>query len=60
MGDGHSPVNIAKAAVEHAQKNGQNLILIDTAGRLHIDENMMDELTADQGGRSGQADPPGG
>ena len=46
MGDGHSPVNIAKAAVEHAQKNGQNLILIDTAGRLHIDENMMDELTA--------------
>ena len=46
MGDGQSPVNIAKAAVEHAQKNGQNLILIDTAGRLHIDENMMDELTA--------------
>ena len=46
MGDGHSQVNIAKAAVEHAQKNGQNLILIDTAGRLHIDENMMDELTA--------------
>ena len=46
MGDGHSPVNIAKAAVEHAQKNRQNLILIDTAGRLHIDENMMDELTA--------------
>ncbi len=44
MGDGHKPVNIAKAAVEHAQKNGFNVIILDTAGRLHIDENMMDEL----------------
>ncbi len=44
MGDQNSPVNIAKAAVEHAQKNAQNVVIIDTAGRLHIDENMMQEL----------------
>lgn len=44
MGDGHKPVNIAKAAMEHAQKNGNNVVIIDTAGRLHIDENMMEEL----------------
>ncbi len=44
MGDGHDPVNIAKAAVEHASKNGNNIIILDTAGRLHIDEDMMDEL----------------
>ncbi len=44
MGDGHKPVNIAKAAVEHAAKNGHNVIIIDTAGRLHIDEDMMNEL----------------
>ncbi|MCD8133483.1 MAG: signal recognition particle protein [Clostridiales bacterium] len=44
MGDGHRPVNIAKAAVEHAAKNGNNIIIIDTAGRLHIDEDMMNEL----------------
>ncbi|MCD7865683.1 MAG: signal recognition particle protein [Clostridiales bacterium] len=44
MGDGHKPVNIAKAAVEHAAKNGNNIIIIDTAGRLHIDEDMMNEL----------------
>ena len=44
MGDGHSPVNIAKAAIEHASKNGINLVFIDTAGRLHIDEEMMEEL----------------
>lgn len=44
MGDKHKPVNIAKAAIEHAQKNGQNVVIIDTAGRLHIDETMMDEL----------------
>ena len=34
----HKPVNIAKAAVEHAAKNGNNVVIIDTAGRLHIDE----------------------
>ena len=38
MGDKHKPVNIAKAALEHAAKNGQNVVIIDTAGRLHIDE----------------------
>ena len=44
MGDNHSPVDIAKAAVEHATKNHQNLVFLDTAGRLHIDEAMMEEL----------------
>jgi len=44
MGDGHKPVNIAKAAIEHASKNGLNLVFIDTAGRLHVDEQMMEEL----------------
>ena len=44
MGDKHSPVDIAKAAIEHAQKNGHNVVIIDTAGRLHIDEDMMNEL----------------
>ena len=44
MGTGHKPVNIAKAAIEHASKNGHNVVIIDTAGRLHIDEDMMNEL----------------
>ena len=44
MGDGHSPVDIASAAIEHAGKNGHNVVIIDTAGRLHIDEEMMTEL----------------
>lgn len=44
MGDKHKPVDIAKAALEHAQKNQNNVLIIDTAGRLHIDEAMMDEL----------------
>ena len=44
MGDKNKPVNIAKAAVEHAAKNGYNVVIIDTAGRLHIDEEMMQEL----------------
>ena len=44
MGDNQKPANIAKAALEHASKNGNNLIIIDTAGRLHIDEEMMAEL----------------
>lgn len=44
MGDGHKPVNIAKAALEHAAKNNHNVVILDTAGRLHIDESMMDEL----------------
>ncbi len=44
MGTDHSPVDIAKAAMEHAKKNGNNLVILDTAGRLHIDEDMMGEL----------------
>jgi len=44
MGDKHKPVNIAKAALEHASKNNYNVVIIDTAGRLHIDEDMMNEL----------------
>ena len=44
MGDKQSPVDIAKAAVEHARANQQNVVLLDTAGRLHVDENMMQEL----------------
>ncbi|NLZ82042.1 MAG: signal recognition particle protein [Clostridiales bacterium] len=44
MGDKHKPLNIAKAALEHAIKNNLNVVLIDTAGRLHIDETMMGEL----------------
>ena len=44
MGENHKPVNIAKAAVEHAEKNGHNTVILDTAGRLHIDEVMMTEL----------------
>ena len=44
MGVGISPVNIAKAGMEHAAKNGNNVVIIDTAGRLHIDEAMMEEL----------------
>ncbi|MBR1758551.1 MAG: signal recognition particle protein [Lachnospiraceae bacterium] len=46
MGDNQNPVNIAKAAIEHAKKNGNNVVLLDTAGRLHIDEDMMHELEA--------------
>ncbi len=46
MGDGHSPVNIAKAAIEHANKNGHNIVILDTAGRLHVDSEMMEELKA--------------
>ena len=44
MGDKQNPVDIAKASVEHAQKNGNNIVILDTAGRLHIDEDMMQEL----------------
>ncbi|MGI5949768.1 signal recognition particle protein [Peptoniphilus sp.] len=44
MGDKISPVDISKAAVEHAKKNGNDVIIIDTAGRLHVDENLMEEL----------------
>ena len=44
MGDRQNPVDIARAAVEHARNNQQNVVLIDTAGRLHVDEDMMQEL----------------
>ena len=44
IGDGHKPANIAKAAIEHASKNDYNVVIIDTAGRLQIDESMMEEL----------------
>ena len=44
MGDKHKPVDIAKAAVEHARKNEYNVLIVDTAGRLHVDEEMMADL----------------
>ncbi len=44
MGTSHKPVDIAKAALEHAAKNKNNVVILDTAGRLHIDEGMMEEL----------------
>ena len=39
-----NPVDIAKAAIEHAKRHGNDLVFLDTAGRLHIDEQLMDEL----------------
>ncbi len=45
MGTGNSPVDIAKAAVEHARKNDFQIVILDTAGRLHIDSDMMAELS---------------
>ena len=44
MGENHSPVDIARAALEHAEKNRHNVVILDTAGRLHVDEEMMQEL----------------
>ena len=44
MGENHKPVDIARAALEHAAKAGHNIVILDTAGRLHIDEEMMREL----------------
>ena len=44
LGEHHKPVDIAKAALEHAKKEGHNVVILDTAGRLHIDESMMAEL----------------
>ena len=44
MGVNHKPFDIVKAALEHAAKNNNNVVIIDTAGRLHIDEDMMAEL----------------
>ena len=44
MGDHQNPVDIAKASVDHARKKDLNVVIIDTAGRLHVDEDMMVEL----------------
>lgn len=44
MGENQKPVNIAKGAYEYARKNGFSVVILDTAGRLHIDEDMMKEL----------------
>ena len=44
MGDKQKPLNIAKAAIEHAKKNNNNVVILDTAGRLHVDEDMINEL----------------
>lgn len=44
MGTSHDPVDIAKAGVQHAKANGNNVVILDTAGRLHVDEDMMEEL----------------
>ena len=49
MGSKISPVEIAKAGVEHAKKNGHDMVIIDTAGRLHIDEELMQELVKIKG-----------
>jgi signal recognition particle subunit SRP54 len=46
MGDKHSPVQIARASIEHADKLGRDIVILDTAGRLHIDEALMGELQA--------------
>ena len=44
LGDGKDPVKIASEGVEYAGKNGYDMVFIDTAGRLHVDEDMMEEL----------------
>ena len=44
MGDKQNPVNIAKAAIEHAKNQNFKVVILDTAGRLHVDEDMMQEL----------------
>lgn len=44
MGENQKPVDIAKASIEHARKNGHTVVILDTAGRLHVDEEMMAEL----------------
>ena len=44
MGDKKTPLDIAKASIEYATKNGHNVVILDTAGRLHVDEEMMTEL----------------
>ncbi|KJS17321.1 MAG: signal recognition particle [Peptococcaceae bacterium BRH_c4b] len=46
MGDRNSPVDIARAALENAVTNNRDLVIIDTAGRLHVDDELMSELEA--------------
>ena len=48
MGTNHTPANIAKAAIEHAIKNSLNVVILDTAGRLHNKKNLMEELKKDK------------
>ncbi|MCI3029672.1 signal recognition particle protein [Desemzia sp. C1] len=45
LGDQVSPVEIAQKGIEEAVRTGRDLVLIDTAGRLHVDENLMTELS---------------
>lgn len=59
MGTGHSPVVITKAALEHAKSNGNNVLILDTAGRLHVDEEMMEELQKYQKSSYRTPDDPG-
>ena len=44
MGTDHKPAEIAKEAIAYAEKNGHNVVILDTAGRLHVDDDMMNEL----------------
>ena len=44
MGDKKNPVDIAKASIEYVRENNRNIVILDTAGRLHVDESMMEEL----------------
>ena len=44
METNHKPLEIARGAIEYAEKNGHNVVILDTAGRLHVDEEMMQEL----------------
>ena len=44
MGTDHKPAEIAQNAIAYAEKNGHNVVILDTAGRLHVDEDMMAEL----------------
>ena len=46
LGDKEKPVKIAKEAMDYAKKNGFDVVIFDTAGRLHIDEDMMNELAS--------------
>ena len=53
-------MDIAKAAIEHAKNHGFNVVILDTAGRLHVDEDMMQELINIKEAGSGGSDHIGG